>query len=104
MDHIYDALKQTDSIIFDSTDSKLREFLSLYYDIILPDKTSSDSNTMVYTDKFRVSILLIPGIKHVWSKYTIPADNKQFLSGSFIIDNMDIRNEYTKRFLNLSPA
>ena len=98
MDKIYDIFSKSDALIFDSMDASLSEFLSIYYTIITPDKTGFFENILVYTDNFRESILLIPGVKYIWSKYSLPDDARQFLSGDFIVELMDIKNEYIKRF------
>ena len=100
MDIIYDMLRKTDAIIFDSKDGLLRDFLGLYYDITEPDRTEGFENILVYTENFRESLLLIPGVKYIWSKYALPTDAKQFLSEDFVIEKKDIKLEYIQRFLN----
>lgn len=100
MDKIYDILRKSDAVIFDSKDSSLMDFLSLYYTITVPDKTGGFNEILVYTDNFRESLLLIPGVKYIWSKYALPSDAKQFLSENFIIELKDIKQEYIQRFLS----
>ena len=100
MDKIYDILRKPDAIIFDSGDIQLLEFLSLYYTVIKPDMTAGFENILVYTENFRESLLLIPGVKYIWSKYSLPSDAREFLSGDFVMELKDIKNEYIKRFLS----
>jgi hypothetical protein len=99
MDNTYDILRKADALIFDSKDSALRDFLGLYYTLIEPDKAAGFENILVYTENFRESLLLIPGVRFIWSKYALPADAKQFLSEAFIVELKDIKKEYIQRFL-----
>lgn len=100
MDIIYNTLRNTEAVIFDSDETSLKDFLSLYYNIITTDKSQNFQNILLYSDKFRESIRLIPNLKFIWSKYTLPADTKQFLSKYTIIENKDIKKEYIDRFLS----
>jgi hypothetical protein len=100
MGKVYEILKNTDAIIYDSQDSGLRGFLELYYTFTEPDKTKGFENVLVYTENFRESLLLIPGVKYIWSKYALPEDARQFLSEEFVIEKKDIKMEYIQRFLS----
>ena len=100
MDKIYDILRKADAVIFDSKDDSLREFLGLYYTMTSPDLTSGFENILVYTENFRESLLLIPGVRYIWSKYALPADARQFLSDDCVVELKDIKQEYIQRFLS----
>ncbi len=100
MDITYDMLRKADAIVFDSKDEKLKEFLSLYYKIVGPDNTAGFDSVLVYTENFSEALLMIPGVRFIWSKYAIPPDMRQALAEDFLVDNKDIKEEYIKRFLS----
>jgi hypothetical protein len=100
MDTIYDILRKTDAIVFDAKDEALKEFLKLYYTVVTPDSTEGFENILVYTESFSEALLMIPGVRYVWSKYSVPYDLRQALSDGFLVDNRDLKEEYIRLFLS----
>lgn len=100
MDKVYNMLRKTEAIIFDSQDEKLKDFLALYYAITTSENKQKFNNILVYTDTFKDELLLISGVTYVWCKNSLPIGSKHLLTGDFVIEKMDIKQQYIQRFLS----
>ncbi len=97
-----DLLRKTEIIVFCGKDEKLKDFLSLYFNVSGGYAVCGKS-VLVHSDKITKNDLK-RGCNTYWSETLVDEETRKALDGCVLIEGISIRDEYTKYFLSSCSA